>query len=248
MRVLITRPRDDAAATAARLVERGVVAEIESLLDIRFLPPPEFDWRHVQAVLITSANGVRALAAATPIRAIPVFTVGDASAAEARRLGFSLVRSAGGDVATLARLVEDSLIPEDGALVQVAANVEAGDLSGRLSAVGFEVRKTRLYESRRVNGLSGPLVECLKSARIDAAMFFSPRTARTFVTLAEAAGVSGDLRSVVAYALSPAVAEELRAADWRAVRVASRPEQDALLAVLDADRAAGCWETVEERR
>lgn len=244
MRVLITRPRDDAAATAARLAAMGAEAVIEPLLDIRFIPGPAPNLRDVQAILITSANGARAFAAATPVRGLPLLAVGDASAAEAKRLGFAAVRSAGGDVATLARLVETTLAPQGGALLQVAANAEAGDLAGRLSAAGFEVRKARLYESCPVKGLSDSLVEGLKSARIDAAVFFSPRTARTFVTLAEAAGVSGDLRSVAAYALSPAVAEELRAADWRAVRVAPRPEQDALLAELDADRAAGCWETV----
>jgi len=240
MRVLITRPRDDSAATAARLAAMGAEAVIEPLLDIRFTPGPAPDLRGVQAVLVTSANGVRAFAAATPVRGVPVLAVGDASAAEAKRLGFTAVRSAGGDVATLAHLAETTLAPQGGALLHVAANAEAGDLSGRLAAAGFDVRKARLYESCPVKGLSPTLVESLKSARIDAAVFFSPRTARTFVTLARTAGVSGDLRSVAAYALSPAVAEELRAADWRAVRVAPRPEQDALLAVLDADRAAGC--------
>ncbi len=238
MRVLVTRPRDDAAGTVERLKARGVEAVVEPLLDIRSLPAPPIDLTGTQAFLATSANGARALAAATPERALPLFAVGDASAAVARDLGFGAVVSARGDVDSLAALAAARLSPLDGALIQAAASVEAGDLAGRLTAAGFEVRKVRLYESRAAEALSPRLAEGLKSARIDAAMFFSPRSARTFVTLAGKAGAEGALRRIVAYALSPAVAEELQAADWRAVRVAPRPEQEALFAVFDADRAA----------
>ncbi len=239
MRVLVTRPRADAVNTVQRLTSRGVEALVEPILDIRFLPAPPIDLTAAQAFLVTSANGVRALAAATPERALPVFTVGDASAAAARDLGFASVRAAGGDVNDLADLVAAVLSPADGALIQAAPNVEAGDLSGLLTASGFEVRKVKLYESRAAESLSPELVEGLKTARIDAAMFFSPRTARTFVTLAEKAGVDDRLLPVTAYALSPAVAGALRTVEWRAVRVASRPEQKVLFAVFDADRAAG---------
>jgi uroporphyrinogen-III synthase len=239
MRVLVTRPRADAENTVQRLTARGIEAVVEPILDIRFLPVPPIDTAGAQAFLATSANGVRALAAATPERALPLFAVGEASAAVARDLGFAPVRAASGDVNGLAALAAEVLSPAGGALIQAAASVEAGDLSGRLTDAGFEVRKIKLYESRAAESLSPALVEGLKSARIDAAMFFSPRTARTFVTLAETAGVAEALMSVAAYALSPAVAGALRTVEWRAVRVSPRPEQKALFAIFDADRTAG---------
>ncbi len=239
MRVLVTRPRADAVRTVEALMACGVETVVEPLLEIVPLSATDLDLTGAQAILAASANGVRALSAATGERDLPLFAVGDASAAEARAQGFAAVRSASGDVGSLSDLVTRSLVPIDGALVQVAANAQAGDLAGMLAAVGFEVRKVQLYESRPVLALSAKAVEGLKSARIDAALFFSPRTAQTFVTLAAKAGIMAALRSVTAYALSPAVAGKLRAAEWRAVRVADRPEQEALLAVLDADRVAG---------
>ena len=239
MRVLVTRPRADAVRTVEALTARGVETVVEPLLEIVPLSATDLDLTGAQAILATSANGVRALAAATGERDLPLFAVGNASAAETRAQGFAVVRSAAGDVGSLSDLVTRSLVPIDGALVQVAANAQAGDLAGMLAAVGFEVRKVQLYESRPVLALSAKAVEGLKSALIDAALFFSPRTAQTFVTLAAKAGIMAALRSVTAYALSPAVAGKLRAAEWRAVRVADRPEQEALLAVLDADRVAG---------
>src|SRR5579862_1986216 len=104
MRALITRPRAEAEALAALLARRGIEALIEPLIEIagRVAPPPDF--AGVQAVLCTSANGVRALARTSAERAVPLFAVGDATAARARTEGFRHVESAGGDIEDLADL------------------------------------------------------------------------------------------------------------------------------------------------
>ena len=94
LRALITRPEEDAAPLAAALIQRGIETSIESLLSIRTLPEAEIDLSGVQAMLFTSANGVRAfaeLAAAKGLagwRELPVLAVGDATArtAPGRRL------------------------------------------------------------------------------------------------------------------------------------------------------------------
>lgn len=238
MRVLVTRPHDDASRTAELLIARGYGVTVEPMLAVVPVAAPQLDLRGVQAILFTSANGARAMAAASADRDTPVYAVGDASAAEARRLGYAHVHAAAGDVDALAALVVAELDPAAGPLLHVAANVVAGDLQGALRQRGFEVRKTQLYETRAAVALSDDLVEALKTGSLDAALFFSPRTAETFVTLAKNAGVDGDLARLTAYALSAAVAAKLRKAPWRAVRVAPSPEQEALLAVLDADRPA----------
>jgi uroporphyrinogen-III synthase len=238
MRVLITRPHDDASQTAQLLEARGYAVEVEPMLAVLPVVAPVLETDGIQAVLFTSANGARAMSSASKARETPVFTVGDASAAEARRLGYTQVHSAKGDVASLAALVAEVCDPAAGPLLHVAANVVAGDLQDLLEKHGFAVRKACLYESRTAVALSPELTEALKTGRIDAALFFSPRTAETFVTLAKNAGVDGDLGRISAYALSPAVADKLRTVSWRALRVADRPDQEALLAILDRDRPA----------
>ena len=66
MRILVTRPQPDADNTARLLRESGHEVIIAPLLEIVATDIPEsFDLTGIQAVLITSANGVRALAAAT---------------------------------------------------------------------------------------------------------------------------------------------------------------------------------------
>lgn len=232
---LVTRPRDDAVALAAELERRGLSVVVEPLLDIVALDDVAIDCVGVQGILATSANGVRALAARLPDRFLPVWAVGDASARVARELGYVRVESAGGDVDDLAALVAGACRPADGAFLHAAGTVTAGDLAGRLEQAGFQVRRVVLYQARPAKRLSDALCRSLASGGIDLALFFSPRTAATFATLVADAGGGNDLAGVTAYALSPAVARELAALPWSAVRVAQAPTQAALLAALDHD-------------
>jgi uroporphyrinogen-III synthase len=235
LRILITRPVEDSGAFAAALRARGHSCDIEPMLVIA--PAPEakgpLDLAGVQAVLFTSANGVRAFAALSENRALPVFAVGEASAQAARAAGFAQVESAAGDVEDLTRLVAARLDPAKGALFHGAAREVAGDLKGALESHGFEVQREVLYEARAAAALSPGVRTSLANGEIDAVSFFSPRTAETFVALAREAGVTPALAKCDALCLSIAVAQAVRVLSWRSVRVAARPNQDALLESID---------------
>src|SRR5262249_46602883 len=130
--VLITRPEREATALATALGQRGHVAVIAPLFRLDFLHPP-VDFAAAlgacQAVLLTSANGARALAEASEQRSKPVFAVGDTTAATAEGLGFTNVTSAAGDGAALAELVRQRLDPKAGPLVHVSGVDVAGETS-----------------------------------------------------------------------------------------------------------------------
>ena len=227
-RILITRPQEDAEALAARLRALGHEVLIEPLLEIVYLDHPPPDLKEFQAVLFTSANGVRALVRASEGRSLPVFAVGKATADTAIRSGFWNVSSADGDVEALARLVIGRCRPQAGGLLQIAATERAGDLAGRLSAAGFAVRRDIRYEARPAAALSPATAAALAAGAIDAVLLFSPRTARALARLLAAAGLTEAVRRVTAVCLSDAVAA---AADspWKALRVAARPDLEALL-------------------
>jgi uroporphyrinogen-III synthase len=240
MRVLVTRAEGDAEKLAARLAERGHHSIIENLMTIRFRPEaarsfgPFLDG--VQAILFTSANGVRAFAEATSRRDFRAFAVGDATAAAARNAGFADVTSADGTVDDLAKLVIGRLKPRNGAVFHAAASVTAGDLQGLLEAAGFSVRRAALYEAVEAERLSAATRQAIAQHEIDAALFFSPRNAATFVRLA--AGLEEGCQHMVAVALSSAVAEKLAPLPWRRVAVAAAPNESALLAALDSSMAS----------
>src|ERR1700733_8459789 len=102
MRILITRPIDDGEETARQLSLRGHESLIAPLMTVRFHDGPEVMLDNVQAILATSANGVRALARRTQRRDVAVFAVGSQTAAQAQKLGFTEVKSADGDAEALA--------------------------------------------------------------------------------------------------------------------------------------------------
>jgi len=233
MRLLVTRPLDDAQELAASLRARSHVAVIEPLLvispDLRAALPLD----GVRGLLFTSANGVRAFALRSQRRDLPSFAVGDVSAAAAREIGFTQVEAAGGDVESLAALVAARCRPADGPLLHVAGTVTAGDLAGRLGEHGFDVRRAALYSAEPVKQLSGSCAQELRDGRIDGVVFFSPRTARAFVTLVDTPLLRATTARLTAFALSQAVADAAAPADWRRIVVAKAPNEAALLSSID---------------
>jgi uroporphyrinogen-III synthase len=245
MRLLVTRPLDDAQALADRLAERGHDATIEPLLTIApdLRAPLPLDG--VRGLVFTSANGVRAFALRSPRRDLPVFAVGAATAAAAREAGFAAVASAEGDVAALEELIAARASPADGPLLHVAGAVVAGDLAGRLAARGYDLRRATLYAAEPATRLSAAARAALEGGRLDGAMLFSPRTAEIFVALTAEPSLRAAVGGLTLFALSRAVADAAAPAGWRRIVVAARPDEAALLDLVDAE-AAGDAATKEQ--
>jgi uroporphyrinogen-III synthase len=227
MRVLITRPREDGAAIAARLAALGHRPLVAPLLEPRWFDGAALDLAGIAAILVTSANGVRALVRRTPRRDIPVFAVGPQTAREARAAGVARVENADGDVKALAAAVPRWLAPDAGPLLHVRGEDSIGHLAEALSALGYAVRRQTLYAVDAVP-LPQEAMQALRDGTVDAALFFSPRSARIF--LEQAAGLP--LQEITAFCISPATAAALPKGRFGAVRVAAGPNQDALLALL----------------
>lgn len=230
--MLVTRPEADARLLSGRLEALGAEPVMAPLLTVVQRPGATADLDGVQALLATSANGVRALAATTSRRDLPLYAVGEATASAAIEQGFATVVGAAGDVDSLAALAAAALDPAAGALLHVAGTALAGDLAGALGDAGFEVRRAVLYEARAPEELPAAAAAALTMGSLDAVLLFSPRTARTFVTLVAAAGLAARCADIDALCLSPAVAEAAAGLPWRRYRVAAAPDQEALLALL----------------
>ena len=233
-RILVTRPDADAAILKERLIAMGLEPVLNPLLSIAYQDGPALNLDGVQAILITSANGMRAFMRRNEERDLPVFTVGDTSAQVAREAGFKHVQSAASDVHALAALVRDRLTPETGALLHVAASRVAGDLIGELSGDGFDIHREILYEAQTARHLQTETIEAMKQGQLDAALLYSPRTAKTFVSLIEAAGLETACRSITIFCLSAAVGKAIERISWRDIRIAPQPNQNALLEAVAA--------------
>ncbi|MBV8394037.1 MAG: uroporphyrinogen-III synthase, partial [Alphaproteobacteria bacterium] len=203
MRVLITRPEREATALAAALGLRGHAPVIAPLfrLEIR-RPPDDFAARLAacQAVLLTSANGARALAEASDQRSKPILAVGDTTAATAEGLGFTSVTSASGDGAALSDLASQRLDPKSGPLLHISGV----DVAAASSLGSFAIDRIPLYEARAEQRLPPSAQAALQARALDVATFFSPRAAATFAELVGAAGLADACRDITAIAISAA--------------------------------------------
>ncbi|MGC8470565.1 MAG: uroporphyrinogen-III synthase [Acetobacteraceae bacterium] len=228
--VLITRPEPGANETAALLSARGLVPLIAPALVIRplrsNLPPAS----ELQAVLFTSGQAVARLGAA--YHGVPVFAVGDATAARARAQGFAEVRSAAADAAALAALVRSLCPPAAGPLLLACGRGDGEALAEALRGDGLRVLRRVVYAAQPVHALAAPARRALAEGRIGRALFFSAASARAFAAQVGAADLAAPLAMVEALAIAEPVAAALRGLPWRAVRVAVRPTMESLLALL----------------
>ncbi|MPY72952.1 MAG: hypothetical protein GEU87_01715 [Alphaproteobacteria bacterium] len=234
-RVLVTRPSADAIPLAGELQRRGFDVLLQPLLRIEPTDGPPLDLSGFQALLFTSANGVRAFARRSEVRTLAAYAVGDATAAAAKAEGFLSVASAGGDVGDLAALVQSRLDPAGGKLLHASGSAVAGDLAGVLGAAGFSVERRQLYDAQQTDKFDPAVRAALSDGGVDAALFFSPRSAAGFVSLVRAAGLTEACQGIAAFCLSAAVAEAASPVSWRSVAVAPEPNQESLLATLERE-------------
>jgi uroporphyrinogen-III synthase len=232
MRVLLTRPQQDAGVFAGRLRELGHGALLAPLLRVRFRDGPALAFDGVQAVLVTSANGVRALARRTKRRDLPVFAVGPQTAREAQSAGFARVESAEGDAVTLADALPRWARTEAGTLLHATGAEGAGRLASLLAAKGYRVNTEILYDVVASAALPQDVVSALNDGSLDAALFFSPRSAGVFKDCVLGVGLSQACTRLAAVCISKATAEALTPLSFAEIRIAAQPNQDALLACL----------------
>ena len=233
MRILITRPNQEISRESLALEALGHEVVKTPLLTIEELLDVSITIEGFQAILVSSRAGIRALAKLDAKREMPVFTVGEGTAEVAIELGYSTVESADGDWLALSALVKRRLDCNNGPLLHASGLAVAGDIEGSLSADGFEVKKAVLYEAKSADSFTSVAEENLRAGKLDAVLFFSARTAETFVNIATESSLLENCKLLEAFCLSPNIAEVANKIDWLRVRVPLKPTRDALYQLLD---------------
>ncbi|WP_449255808.1 uroporphyrinogen-III synthase [Bosea sp. (in: a-proteobacteria)] len=232
MRVFVFRPRPDAERTAQAIAAHGFEALIAPLFEVVRLPgeAPAGDFA---AIVLSSGNAVPMLAEGPQgWHELPVFAVGARTAARAREAGFGDARSADGDRNDLIALIERTL-PAPARLLLIAARDRNEDVPPRLREAGYEVVLWEAYAAEAVSVLPEDAQAALRHGEVGAALHYSPRGARTFLSLAQAAGVEEQALELTHVALSANVASPLISAGASTVLVAEHPEEAGMLAALE---------------
>lgn len=228
--VLITRPEPGATETASRVAALGLTPVVAPVLEVEAAGGAVRGLGHIVATLLTSRNAVGGCPALCHTR--PAFAVGDATAAHARGAGFWDVRSAGGDAVALAALIAATLHPGAGPLFLPTGQRQGHGLARDLRGRGFRVIRRVVYRAKPAALLPEAAKIRLQRGDVRTVLFFSAETARHFVRLLRAANLGDSVNAVDAVTISDRATVALRGLPWRRISVASEPNQDAMLALL----------------
>ena len=239
MAVLVTRPHPDDEATAAALRARGF--EVLRAPMLRFEPVPfqdDLDASH-GAVLATSANALRAIAAHladSRLLKLPLFAVGEHTASVAREVGFGEVIAAKGDAGALRDLVvaavKSKQLKKASTLLYLAGADLARDLAGELGEKGFTVVTHTTYRMIPASSLPREICDAFVANRIEAVLHYSRRSARAFLDAARSGGVEISALALPQCCISATVAAILRDAGATQVMAAAQPDENALFEAL----------------
>lgn len=212
MRTLaVLRPEPGNSATCARIAAAGGTALALPLFEVRALAwtPPAAE--RFDALFLTSANAVRhGGAALMTYRNLPVFAVGEATASAARAAGLSVAAVGDSDAAALAALADAQGVQN--ALHLAGRDVAQAALPNIAATVPVYASEPIALTSAQLDSLAGTV-----------ALIHSPRAGACLAALVS------DPANIRIAAISPA-ALAAAGAGWADSRVASRPDDDALIA------------------
>jgi len=239
MAVLVTRPHPDDEATATALRARGF--EVLRAPMLRFEPVPFHDDADARygAIIVTSANALRAIAshlADSRLLKLPLFAVGQHTAAVAREAGFAEVVTAGGDAGALRDLVlgavKSKQLKKASTLLYLAGADLARDLAGELGEKGFTVVTHTTYRMIPASSLPREICDAFVANQIEAVLHYSRRSARAFLEAARSGGVEISALALPQCCISATVAAVLRDAGATQVTAAAGTDENALFEAL----------------
>jgi uroporphyrinogen-III synthase len=210
-RLFILRPEPGSSATLRRALELGLEARALPLFRIEPLDWAPPDFASFDALLLSSANAVRCAGNGIErLRGLPVYAVGDATAAAARETGLEIAGVGDGGIDALL-----SQVPQQLRLLHLCGVDRA------VRSTGNSITELPVYraEPLPLPGLGGEL-------RGQVAAVHSPRAGARLAALVPA----GDRQTIRVAAISPAAASAA-GPGWETVEAAPVPSDAALLAL-----------------
>lgn len=231
LNILVTRAEPDADTTAEKLASIGIASTTAPLMQMHALTAELPEPTSLSAIALTSANALRALektALITPYLNLPVFTVGDRTAAYAQATGFKTVTSANGSFTELVDLLNRE--EPHGAIFYPTTKDAAGDLSATLTNPKMQVVTRHVYKMQATSSLPAEVINAIKSNTINAASFYSRRAAETFCALTTE--LTPTIRQkLTMLCLSENIATPLIADGFARVALTDYPSEEAMMAL-----------------
>lgn len=235
MYFLITRPLTDKQNLAENLPS-ALTPIFQPMLEITFpdikAELAELRLRGCEGIIFTSGNGVRAVQDFQQLYHLPVFTVGEKTAALARSTGFTKVISLGANVeeATGYLVVEKSKLPVS--LIYFRGDKVTTDLKAELTDFGYNIQEVVVYKAEDAEDFSPTLLTLYNNNQLNAASFYSQATAQNYIRLATRYNLKENHSKIEAFALSEQIAQILKQMQWHKIHVAKSPTEKKMLELV----------------
>jgi uroporphyrinogen-III synthase len=235
VRVLVTRPLHSGERTAKRLREMGhepillplsqpahdAAAALQALAETE------------GAIVVTSAEAIRTISPLAerlgPHLSRPLFAVGDATAEEARAIGFESVHASAGNGSELADLIAEK---NPGRILYLAGSPRAETFERRAQELGFGIKIAECYRMQPIIPDLETLQKALAKPQLDAILFYSRQTAGNFFRIPNIESELKMMTDIRYLCLSESVAEALSASLREKAAIASMPDEKSLLSLL----------------
>lgn len=235
MKLLITRPAEDAKRQAVPFEALGHEVVIRPLMEVVFSRLTPLRLQGVHGLIATSRNALRGLArngAFEAAKRLPTFCVGESTAKFARELGFVHVVAGEGAAKDLIPLITYSTAPDAGALLYITGQHLAFDLEKPLKAKGFAVPRVIIYEAREADKSAMIAFAEAVRAGVEGILLMSPRTATICVNTIKQFKLEREAATATCYCYSGAVARPLREIDGMTIAIACSPTEADLMELI----------------
>ncbi|CAI3947244.1 uroporphyrinogen-III synthase [Commensalibacter communis] len=234
--LVITRPEPGLSETALKVTQLGWQPLLMPVMTIVSLPFEYSDMDGLQAIIFTSRQAIiptiqQFIKQHIAFQHIPVFTVGDITAQDAKQAGFVHVISAGKDAVALAELITRQLSPDKGNLFFPSALGQGQLLVELVEQSGFNIIQRAAYKTESILKLPDEFIAQLRAEAINSILFFSSETARFFVELVPTE-LQPDFQSIQAIGISPKTRKYLKHISWRSIEIAAHPNTEEMLCLL----------------
>lgn len=224
--ILVTRPEE-----SGRRFSQQIKHQLGDDVDVLVSPVLEIetystlpDLTKSKTLIFTSVHAVRGFTKLTKRREFACYVVGSSTAKVAKDAGFDAIDGGGQATALVEKIKMDA--PPTPYLYLRGEHVSS-DVAGSLNAEGMQTEQATLYSQVTVP-LSEKAMKLLRKKRPVLLPLFSARSAQLFFEQ----GIGRAPLHVVA--MSEAVAEKVPRAKVKSIRIASKPDIEAMLSGLQA--------------
>ena len=180
------------------------------ILNIKKIYNKEIKIKANDIVVTTSFNSIYYLSTLTENRDFFLYTLGKAASILAKKLGFKNIIECSGDSGNiLLHFISKNKIANGRNVIYVGAKEISFNLPKKLSCLGYNVKRYKVYSSEAINEFSNNFVRLVKNKNVAWIVLLSSKGAKTFHAIAKNVFNKEDFSNISFACMSSNVAKNL---------------------------------------